>query len=141
MKKIKTPSASVRSEIPGTISQNESPKISTLVIFPQFFTPNSSKILQDITLVFHQIYTFFCKKFSYIPKSLQFWHILKIKTPCKLSWETIRCRKWQSPVRVSESSTFAYIQRFQPISKWESNTQHFLQLIRSSGYVLVLYMY
>ena len=42
-------------------------------------------------------------------------------------------------VRLSESCTIAYIKHFQPYPTRESNTQHFLQMIRSSGYVLVLY--
>ena len=71
-----SPSAtSERSEIPGTISQKKSPKISTLVIFSTIFPPNSSKFLQDVNLVFPQVCTFFLQKFSYFPKSLQFLQI------------------------------------------------------------------
>ena len=51
----------------------------------------------------------------------------------------VRCRKWQFVGEVVGVMYHRVYQALPAISNWESNTQHFLQMIRSSGYVLILY--
>ena len=82
----RNPSTSVRTEFPGKILK----KYPHRSFFKIFTIPrNFYKILP---LCFGKNIPFLQKIFSNFP-ALQFWHILKIKTPCQLSEETIRCRK------------------------------------------------